>query len=408
MSELEQSLDLQALVDHARKLWRDASTRASTGRVELYAKVALRRRATRDLNRSDATYDHVIESGLAARVFGAGHHHAGFAAASGLSSAVARWVVDTACTHRAQAIALAPTHADPVDAERWDADPSGTQPSADALTEALRAQPDVHWLEAGTTAEIVIGADGWLAARTRHRFWALVGGIAARLVAQRGFPGWERLLATTVRAQPSDPRAVPADFDAVILTPEAAAPLVTSVIDAFNKAEQLSWKTCGAGWDVADDPLRPDGLAGGTFDDAGFPAARRTLAAHGLWVDRLRGPGTLRRVSFREPPAESPSNLVVASGEVEAIPTHVPTAHRCRVVPLSPDQWVLELEFSKAGNNDGSRTNHRWIRVGPATLISACAARLGTARVTAVGPIVPALLFEGLETGENLGSSRSE
>lgn len=394
--ELEHSLELETLVDRARRIWRDASYRASTGRLELYAKIALRWRATRDLEGRGATFDRVLESGLAARVFQGRHDRAGFAAASGFSSAVARWVVDTACAHRAQAIALTPTPSDSVDDERWDLDPKGSPPSVDTLTEALVSRPHIHWLEAGTTAEILIGADGWLAARTRHRFWALGGGRPVRLVAQRGFLGWEHLLVPAAETHGVLLQTGPDDLDAIILNPEAAAPVVASLTEAFHSEERLFSTRCGVGWGVVDDPLRLDGLAGGTFDDAGFPAAPRTLAADCLWVDRLEGPGTLRRPSFREPPVASASNLVINSSKSDRVPPGAKTAQRCRVLPVSPDVWVLELEFADRGEGDGSRSSRSWLRVRPDTLISACAAGLGKARVTATGPIVPALLFEGL------------
>ena len=392
MLELQQSLDFEAIVDRARSLWRDAADRASTARVELFAKAALRFRVTRDLDGTSATFDRAFESGLALRAFRAGHERAGFAAASGLSDDVLRWAVDTACTYRAQAPASAPHSSDAIAAERRDLDAAICLPSEETLTTGLIARPHLEWIEAGTTIEILIGAEGWLAARRRHRLWALGQGPDAKLVAQRGFAGWEQLLDGLGAHDPFESRALPAGLEALVLTPDAASSVVAALVDAFHGTGSAQWAECGDGWDIVDDPVRSDGLSGGSFDDAGFPAVSRVLAADGVWVERLGGPGTFRRGSFREPPVESATNLVMASGSARSIPARATVARRCRVLRPSPELWVLELDLVDTSNERGME--RRWVRVRPRALLAACAARLGKPRVTSEGPIVPALLLE--------------
>ena len=225
MSKPQHTLEVQQIVGRARELWRAARERASTARIELFVKAATRFRVTRDLDGSSARSDRVRESGLALRAFRDDQDHAGFAAASGLSTEVVRWAVDTACTFRAQASVCAPSASDSVAAERWDLDAATALPSEDELTTALMARPSLEWIEVGTTVEVLVGAEGWLAARGRHRVWALCRGPAAKLVAQRGITGWERLV-DGPGDEYLDRGADSAELKAVVLVPDAAAPLV--------------------------------------------------------------------------------------------------------------------------------------------------------------------------------------
>jgi len=399
--KLQQSLDVEAIVDRARSLWGDAVGRASSARVELFAKAALRYRVTRDLDGISATFDRVFESGLALRAFRVGHERAGFAATSGLSDDVLRWAVDTACTYRAQATALAPSPSASIAAARWDLDAAISLPSEETLTAGLIARPYLEWIEAGTTVEVLIGAEGWLAARRRHRLWALAGGPATRLVAQRGFAGWEQLLDGSGADDSVESLAASADLEVLVLAPDAASSVVAALVEAFHGTGSAQWAECGDGWDVVDEPVRPDGLSGGSFDDAGFPAVSRVLATNGVWVGRLGGPGSFRRASFREPPTESATNLVMAPGKAKSIPVRAAVARRCRVLRPSPGLWVLELDLVEVGSGGG--LERLWVRVRPRALLSACAARLGRPRVTPAGPVVPSLLLENAFSQESLG-----
>lgn len=393
MSEPPQLLDVEGIADRARALWRDACDRATTAQVELFAKVAVRSRVTRDLSRVSARFDRAFESGLALRAFGAHHDHAGFAAASGFSVEVVRWAVDTACAFHAQASASAPGASDAVAEERWDLDTTAELPGEAALTNGLLTRPQIEWIEAGTTVEVLIGIEGWLAVRRRHRVWALSAGPEARLIAQRGFEGWERMLDSSGNDS-SRFLGSANDLDVLLLTPDAAAPVVAALVAAFHGPGAAHVEAAGIGWRVSDEPIRHDGLAGGSFDDAGFPTTTRTLADDGVWVGRLDGPGTFRRTSFREPPTESATNLCVPSGPDEIIRNGVAVVERCRIFRPSAELWVMEIDLWDPSGGGG--VERRWIRVKPESLLSACVARVGRSTVTSSGPIVPVLRLEGL------------
>jgi len=389
----QQVIDVELIVERSRILWRDASARVTTGRVELFVKTSSRVRVARDLSGGGVTLASAFESGLAVRVMQAGHDRAGFAASAGLGLDDVRWATDSALGHGAEAPAAEPRVSD-IDPERWDLDDQAPLPTEDRLTSAVLSRSTLSWIEAGTTVEVLIGADGWLAARRRHRIWSLADDGEPRLFAQRGFNGWEDHL---VPDELDDPGAALNSSPAgqtLILTPRAAAPIVAALVDAFHGAHAVPRGELGPGWAVADEPVGSGGLAGGSFDDAGFPAERRVLAAEGLWVDRLGGPGTYRRSSFRDPPTESASNLVMAGDELASFPRTTAIARRCRVIRTSPVIWVLELELAAAPGGRGEA--RRWVRASPEALLACCRSRLGGAELTPQGPRVPFLLFEGL------------
>jgi hypothetical protein len=393
--EPQQLLDVDAIADRARSLWREARDHATTARVELFAKVAVRSRVTRDLNRVNTRFDRVLESGLAVRTFER-RDRAGFAAAAGLSADAVRWAVDTARAFRAQAPASSPCAADGVAAERWDIDAAVTLPTEESLTDGLLMRPRLEWIEAGTTVEVLIGNEGWLAVRRRHRLWALARGPGSRLVAQRGIDGWERLLDGSNNDSVRSP-GTSTNLEILILTPDAAAPVVAALVAAFHGSGASPVGALGRGWDIADEPVRNDGLAGGSFDDAGFATSHCPLAKDGVWVGRLEGPGTFRRASFREPPTEAPTNLCMPSGPIKTAQKDAAIVERCLVLRSSAELWVIEIDLPDPGKAGGME--RRWIRVQPKSLLASCAARFGRPMVTSLGPIVPALRFEGLLVG---------
>lgn len=379
----ESEFDVDALIDRTRSLWREASFRASRRRVEVYSKASVRHRVTR-VPGGGGAIDRALESGLAVRTWNAGQQAAGFAASSGLSIDSVRWAVGAAIGSHAQATTVSPGASDAILEERRDLDPEVTLPSDAELLEALDSHPDTHWVEAGTTVEILAGADGWITARRRHRFWAL--GHGRSLMAQRGFNGWQRLLGvdsvTPRRLHPNE--TGPAG---VVLRPDAAGVVVASLAERFHGSEPAEWVTPGSGWELIDDPIAPAGLAGGSFDDLGFPAARRVLCKDRLWVGGTTGPGTFWRSSFRDTPKESAANLTVL-GDTDQPAGHCVARH-CNLLRPSPNVWVLELDL-----NDAKRA---WLRATPEAILAGCSTRLGGAVVTSLGPIVPALRFEGLE-----------
>jgi predicted Zn-dependent protease len=386
LKESQQSLDADALVDHARVLWRVASIGANRGRVELYTKASLRLKATRSVDLKSVTVDRALESGVAVRTFFVGQPASGFAASSGLSEHAVRWAVAVAGRNRAMATAAAPEPSYAIAEERRDLDPDESLPTTGELIDRLQSQPEAVWVEAGTTVEVLVAASGWVAARRRHRVWALIAAPTRRLLAQRGISGWDRLLDEPNSEAFTDHHSnTPSDSGGVVLLPSAAAVVVSALVETFH-GSLGEWVEPGAAWDIIDEPTRSNGLAGGSFDDAGFPTSTRVLARNGVWVGGIRGPGTLRRVSFREPPRETSSNLVMGGKKGNDI--RGPIARRCHLLRLSSAEWILELDLA-----DASR---KWIRSHPKALLAACRERMGDARVTADGPIVPALRFEGL------------
>ena len=375
MTSLDRSLDVEALIAHTRSLWREASGRVSKGRVEVYAKASLRRRAARSRQDKRPTIDGVLETGLAVRTLGDGGDRAGFAASSGLSIDSVRWAVDTAAGSSACASPAAPDHTQPIENERRDLDPDTRLPSAEELNAEVGSRSHVEWVEAGITVEILVGGSGWVAARRRNRVWALAGGATPELSAQRGIRGWKDVL------KPHGPHPNSTDSSELTLLPGAAAVLVSALTEHFHGSEPAEWVGAGAGWEVEDQPSHPSGLVGGTFDDVGFATGSRQLAKGGIWVGALRGAGTFRRSSFREPPTEMASNLVVPSAPEGPAAGRI--VRHCNLLRLSARVWVVELDFP-----NGEKT---WARTTPQDLLDGCQGRMGVSELAAVGPIVPAI-----------------
>jgi hypothetical protein len=394
MSENSVAIDAGTIADRARSLWRDASSRSASVGVELYAKVAIRSRVTRDNVGTGVTVDRTRETGLAVRALSAGRDHAGFAATSGLTGDSVRWAVDTASKFEARASALTPDPSEIIQSERWDLDVAAAPPDEATLTNHFMAQPHLEWVEAGTTVEVLIGAEGWLAVRRRHRVWALRAGPRTGLIAQRGFEDWEQHLDEGDGDDLFVSASKPAGLGVVVFRPGAATSVVGALVDAFHGPSSIRPIRLGDGWEISDEPVRADGLAGGSFDDAGFSTEPLVLAARGAWLGRLSGPGSFRRGSFREPPTEAASNLFMASGRDRTIPPDAVVAERCRILRLSNDVWVLGIDV--AGTVEPNGLARRWLRIDPRALLAACSTRLGRTRVTPTGPMVPALVFEGI------------
>ena len=394
MPEPHLTVHIDALVDRARTLRRDALDRESRARVELFIKLSGRTRVTRTPQGGGVTLDHAHESGLALRVMSAGRDCSGFAATSGLSTEALRWALDVANSYEAHAPCSGPGPMDVIPSERWDCDPDADLPSRGALAERLVAHPEFEWLEAGTTLEVLVGAEGWLTGRRRHRVWALESGSSPRLVAQRGFDALDALFDGAGRGSSDRAHPTANDLGVLGLTPDAASPVVTALVDRFHVAGKEPFTESGPGWTVADEPERPDALSGGSFDDVGFQSSTRVMAEGGSWRGEIGGPGSFWRTSFRQPPMEHTSNLVVPAGDATAFPDRSAVARRCRVLKMSSELWVLELELESGGGVEAPRRH--WVRVNPRELLDACTARLGGATVTSGGPIVPGLLLEGL------------
>ena len=226
-------------------------------------------------------------------------------------------------------------------------------------------------LELGWTTEVLVGSAGWNAVRTRARSSALLSG-GSRLVARRGFG------AVSAAVEPA--REVRGE--SLLLAPGAAAAVVARLTHIVHGPAPELGREVGRGWVVDDEPQDARGLAGGVFDDAGFPTRRRALATDGRLVGGIDGAGCYWRRSFRDPPSSLPSNLVIAGAIAESA-SPIDRIEECRVLPLGRREWVLEIP--------GRRPSH--VRVDPMTLLERCVGTVGEPETTAEGVITPALLF---------------
>ena len=365
-----EALELDRLVDDARALWRHASIGVGSERLELFMKTSARRKVTRDASGGSTSIDDVLESGLACRCFDPHRETAGFAAAGGFSKQTVQWIAQRARTFDSTTTSLRPD-AQTIESERADLDPGQDLPYADRLASCMGGVPALEWIEVATTVEVLVGVEGWIACRRRNRTWLKSDGPAGKLWAIRGFDAFGR-------QDCEPPTPVKDGASALFVQPPAAGVLVA----ALEKALGSTGDACGDALEVDDVPDHALGLAGGCFDDAGFPTSHQTVAAGGYWVPRRLGPGNLWRRSYREPPAASNGNLVVSTRErpTDSVGRVVPTLN---VIPLGAHVWVLDLESSL-------------VRVDPRDLAASIVGTGGPQAATAAGPIVPGLILDGI------------
>jgi hypothetical protein len=148
---------------------------------------------------------------------------------------------------------------------------------------------------------------------------------------------------------------------------------------------------------VADEPLAPDALFGGSFDDAGFPTRRRVLADGARGIGTVDGPGCLRRPSYRDPPRAQPFHPVLEDGPEDPGGDGL-LVSELAVHPLPDGRWILECDgILRRGAEWGPAVRGGLISTNPALLARCCVARVGPARSSHRGVRTPALLFEGLQ-----------
>jgi hypothetical protein len=365
------STAVESLVIEARALWERARLVSGAPSVEIYLKQAQRWRLRRGSDPSDA-----LESGTACRWQAGDRRSVSHVAIVGTDRSHLQGVIERAAdAPSSDSRSLAVGKDFP--AERTDFETHDTILNPGDLREWMARDHSVDSLEVGLTTEILVGAESWVGIRTRARSSALVG-RHPRLVARRGlgFAGWPDRFEDT---QENGELEVP-----LALEPEAAGPVVAALVHAFHLGSVTIGSEVGEGWQVTDDPLAVDGLAGGSFDDAGFPVSRRTLSAGGRILAGIEGPGTYWRRSFRDAPLSLPSTIVV--GSERPAPAGATVVHSCRVIPLGRDRWVLEFP--------GDPT--RFVQTDPGTLVRACRASFGPPAVTADGAVTPGLIFDGI------------
>ena len=359
------ALELDRLLDDARALWRHASSSVGSQQLELFAKRSARRKATRGASGAATSIHDVLESGLACRCFEPRCETAGFAAAGGLSKETALWIAGRARSFESTTTAARP---DPsaFEPERADLDAEDETPTADWLASLMGGEPSIEWIEIGTTVEVLVGVEGWVACRRRNRNWLESHG---QLWANRGFDARGRSIT-------EHPQATKEGAPDLLIEPSAAGALVEALARALGSTGQ----PCSDALVVDDVPDHALGLAGGSFDDAGFPTSRQKVAANGNWVSRPLGPGNLWRRSFREPPTASTANLVLSTRERAAAPVGA-VVRTLNVIPLEANVWVLDL---------GSAAT----RIDPGDVARSIVGTRGTPTATAAGPIVPGLVLD--------------
>ena len=391
------SIDIEEIVERSLTLWHRVSGDAPGEHVELYVKASARRRFEAGDLESRMRSQEILETGHAVRVIARGGGLAGFAAASGLADDLVRDSVRAALDgdHRVQGQTLSRTSS--TASRREDLDPDRPLPEREQLEAMLRELPWVRWMECGTTLEVLVGPGGWTTVRRRNRTWGQRGGIGGRLLAQRGFPTQDGYSPEWVDDRPRLDRGAGTKRGALVLTPHAAAPIVEALAAKYLVEPTEDAPSGGAGWTVDDVPSDPRGLAGGSFDDAGFPTTQTTLGKEGAAIGFLSGRGTLWRASFRRPPISAYSNLLLASSEREltANSSEVFVDHAA-VVRLAEDDWVLDLRQEALGGDAAGNRQALRIRTTPSKIVRSIEMGIGPPDVTAGGTILPSVVLAGL------------
>jgi len=347
-----------------------------------------------------------------------------FAAATGYDAASLRWAVENA-----RPLADRGTNGGPPWAtggsRRVDRDDVDRLPSPAELRswltrswDLLRALPGVGgpiepveaWVEAAATAECLVGHGGLATVRTRTRAWAMarVGALDPVLPAPRPLfvasRRWDRLeakgwadLAAERRWQSGALAGAHAGRMPVTFTAEAAAALVAALVRELHGGFRADEIPVGPGWRVVDDPLAPEALFGGDFDDAGFPTCRRTLADGVRGTDAATDRGFFRRPSFRDPPQVLPCHPVLEAGK-EDPGNDGWLVSDLAVHPLPDGIWVLECDgILRRGSEWGPLVRGGLISTTPDALVRSCVGRVGPSRPSHRGVRTPALVFDGLE-----------
>lgn len=383
------------------ELHQEASVAASGCQVELYHRIATTVRVARGFQgRTQVIVG--TEGGLAVRTRSAEGRETGFSACSGMSRVALDWALS-----RAQGCRRAIGEEDfwPSNLEERQVDHDSSELPPPAMLDAWlgrawerlggkRPRPTAGQIEVAATVESWV-ADGFSASRSRVRAWAwveLTGATPPILVAARRFEllvdsAWADVLDDRGRADEASERWAPAENTPLLFNPESAAKLVQAVVIAQQATGHGQGTAVGPGWEIADDPLEPKALFGGTFDDAGYRTSRQILADGRNWTGRTAGKGHCRRPSFRDPPAAVPSALAVVS-RPEIPPPRYALVSGLVVHILGPQQWILEI--------DAPGVPRGFVRTSPGELASRCAAAVGPARSTHLGICTPALLFTGL------------
>ncbi len=383
------------------------------GRLELFHRVTLRARATRESLDDAPLLETGSEQGVAVRVAVEGHRTSAFAAASGGDETAVGWALERASRNRTWSTRSKECEwAEGNGKLRLDLDPGGPVQGAEALDRWLTGVlTDLGhgargWVEAGLTIESLVNDLGLSAVRLRRRAWASLTG--ARIVTDvsgqiRTFVGEDLAsLASGMSADralfsPGDPMPAASEDAPLLLEPEAAATMARGLAQALHRDGSTLGLPVGPGWKLVQDPQAPDSPFAATFDDAGFEAGTRVLADGREVTGVTEGPGFLRRPSFRDPPEPLALNLVVTS-EPQPPPASFLAVADLRIHGGEEGDWLLELQVRTRGAGKRAReeTTRRFLRVRPEDLVKRVAAAVGRARPTAKGVNTPGLVLDGL------------
>jgi hypothetical protein len=269
---------------------------------------------------------------------------------------------------------------------------------------------------ADSRLEVAVVCETWvtegvaLGSRSRRRAWAMARPaadaddvaprpivVAARRWDDLPIEGWRTILDDRWIGGAKGDRVSSAGPLPVLFNPECAAVLSRALVRAIEASDPDRRRRVASVWKVVDDPTDPDALFGGSFDDAGFPTARKVLWHRGRSSGRLRGAGHFRRPSFRDLPGTLPSHLVVevSSG---GLPDRVLLVTRLSLHPFAPDRWGLELDGAVLDQGHPVVTVRRgFVSTSPGELAEQCVASVGPQRNSHLGVRTAALLFDGLD-----------
>jgi len=267
------------------------------------------------------------------------------------------------------------------------------------------------WVEAGGTIETWASGGRHRASRSRVRGWAMARlqsldgrreagrplTVARRPWSQLDPASWIQIQRDRAWTEP-DRVALPGGRTPVLFDPASAALLVRSLAGELHRRTGGLGLAVGRAWRLVDDPLDPEAIAGGSFDDAGFPTRRAVLADGEAVRGELAGPGHWRRSSFRDRPAPMASHLVVDAGQGESPPSRGLLVSGLGVHALTPEAWLLRLEGHLLDQGlPGPGPAMAFVRISPRDLVRRCVATIGPARLGATGVCTPALVFDDLD-----------
>ncbi len=409
---------MDSQLERIQELFSQVAPRERPGELEIYHRCASSIRVMRQAGKAVGQI-HGSEEGIAVRLRRSGGDRATFAACTGCDAEQVRRIIREAMTDEP-----GPEHHSgswsTSDGPRQDEDPvdlpdahrleSWVEAGWDSLLRSAstgaRSRPLEAWIEVAAIAEAWVADGGLAATRKRCRGWSVVRTVGLEparriakpiVIAHRRWTkmdpaGWRGLAEDRWLAGQKEAE-LPSGQISLLFNPETSATLVRALVGALAG---IASGPVGPAWDLRDDPLDPDALFGGTFDDAGFATAPRQLADGRRWIERIAGPGHYRRASFRDPPAVRPSCLTVRARK-DPPPRSGVLVSSLEIHAMDPDRWILELEGALL--DDGrpvARLPAAFVSGSPTEWVERCVASIGPLQESYLGVRTAALVFDGL------------